>query len=395
MPSSPLRLAYFSPLPPDRSGIADYSWELLPHLAERCALTVFAVNDATVAPAGFDLRPAAGYPAARLDFDLTLYHMGNSLYHDDIYRLLTRYPGVVVLHDFYLHQLMAERTTGRGDFPAYAREMGYARGVPGYRLARRIRDGRAPSPLYEEPLNARLIDSSLGLVVHSAFAANGVRRRRPDAPVAVVPQPIAGYPARSLRETLGLPASAVVFAVLGQVTAVKQVPVVLKALATLRESIPDIHLLVVGEVLPEVALDRAIADLGMEEAVTQAGYAPTLQAFADYIATADVVINLRLPTLGETSAAALRALDLGRPLVVYNHGWYAEIPDGAAIKVEPGDEAALLAALSDLARSPALRQQLGAAARAYVASTCRPAAVADAYIAFLGSLAASIRERYR
>lgn len=395
MPSPPLRLAYFSPLPPARSGIADYSWELLPHLAERCALTVFATNGATGAPAGFDLRPVAEYPAARLDYDLTLYHMGNSLYHDDIYRLLTRYPGVVVLHDFYLHHLMAERTAGRGDFPAYAREMGYARGVSGYRLARQVRDGCAPSPLYEEPLNARLIDSSLGLIVHSAFVANGVRRQRPDAPVAVVPQPIADYPARSLRETLSLPASAVIFAVLGQVTAVKQVPAVLRALATLRERIPDIHLLVVGEVLTEAALDKTIADLKMEEAVTQVGFAPTLQSFVDYIATADVVINLRQPTLGETSAAALRALDLGRPLVVYNHGWYAEIPDGAAMKVEPGDEAALLAALSGLARSPALRRQIGAAARAYVTSTCRPAAVADAYIAFLGSLAESIQERYR
>jgi glycosyltransferase involved in cell wall biosynthesis len=395
MSSSPLRLAYFSPLPPARSGIADYSRDLLPELASRCALTVFTVDEAAIAPPGIDLRPAVEFARVRDQFDLALYHMGNSLYHDDIYRLLTRYPGVVVLHDVYLHHLMAERTAGRGNFPAYAREMGYARGLTGYRLARQIRDGHIPTPLYEEPLNRRLIATSLGFIVHSDFAAQAIRERRPDAHIGVVAQPIGDHPAVSRREQLGLPPDTVLFAVVGQVTAVKQLPATLRALSALRQNYPDVHLLIVGEVLPEVTLDAAIAELDLAEVVTQVGYAPTLQDFVDWTATADVVINLRQPTLGETSAAVLRALELGRPLVVTDHGWYAEIPDSVAMKVAPGDEAALLVALSDLARSPARRRQMGAAARAYVAETCRPDLVAGAYVAFLESVVDGVMERFR
>lgn len=393
---SPLRIAYFSPLPPARSGIADYSYELLPYLAGHCAVTVYAADAEARAPEELPVRPLDDYPAARWDHDLALYHMGNSLYHDVLYDMVLRYPGVVVLHDFFLHHLLAERTTGRGDFPAYARELHYAHGPAGIALARQIRDHRAPMPLFDEPLNARLVDTSLGLIVHSEYAAAPLRERAPGLPLAVVAQPMtllseSQVRARSRRYELGLADTAVVFAVVGQVTAAKQLPAVLKAVAALRASNPDVHLLIVGEILPEVDLDALIAEYALEPAVIRPGYAATLDEFVDWIATADAAINLRYPTLGETSAAALRALAAGRPLVVYDHGWYSEIPDGAAMKVPPLDDSALLAALSDLARSAAFRQQIGAAGARYVETACRPEAVAGAYATFLDSIVARWR----
>ena len=76
----------------------------------------------------------------------------------------------------------------------------------------------------------------------------------------------------------------------------------------------------------------------------------------------------------------------GRPLVVFDHGWYGELPGGAAVKVPPLDEGALLAALLELAGDPAQRTALGAAAAQYVAERCAPAVVADAYVAFVAGL---------
>ena len=45
------------------------------------------------------------------------------------------------------------------------------------------------------------------------------------------------------------------------------------------------------------------------------------------MAACDVVVSLRAPTMGETSGSAIRALSLGRPLVVSDLGWFAELPD--------------------------------------------------------------------
>ena len=379
-----LRLAYFSPLPPAHSGIADYSAELLPVLAERADVTLF--SDAPAAPGGLPRRPLDAFPAERWAFDLPLYQMGNSAHHAAIYRMLLRFPGVAVLHDFHLHHLLAHLTLGEGRFADYAREMDYALGDAAAPLLRNIRSGRAANPLYEVALNERLLDSSLGLIVHSQTVAGWIRAVRPAARVAVIPHLVVPRPARSRRAELNLPPEALLIAVIGQVTAAKQLPLALRAFRRLLAFVPEAYFLIVGEVLPEVDLDGMLSELGLGERVIRLDYVASFDAFVDWAATADVVLNLRYPTLGETSGAALRVMAAGRPLVVFDHGWYGELPDEAAVKVPPLDEEALLVALLELARDPARRAALGVAAAGTVAAQCAPAAVADAYVAFMTAL---------
>ncbi len=379
-----LRLAYFSPLPPAHSGIADYSAELLPALAERADVTLF--SDAPISPGGLPRRPLDAFPAERWAFDLPLYQMGNSAHHAEIYRMLRRFPGVTVLHDFHLHHLLAHLTLGAGRFADYAREMAYALGDEAAPLLRDIRSGRAANPLYEVALNERLLDSSLGLIVHSQTVAGWIRAARPAARVAVIPHLVVPRPARSRRAALNLPPEAFLLAVVGQVTAAKQLPLALRAFQRLLAFAPQAYFLIVGEALPEVDLDETLRDLGLGERVIRLDYVESFDAFVDWAATADVVLNLRYPTLGETSGAALRVMAAGRPLVVFDHGWYGELPDEVAVKAPPLDEEALLAALLELARDPERRAALGAAAARYVATQCAPAAVADAYVEFIAAL---------
>ena len=85
-----VKVALFSPMPPERSGIADYSALLLPALRQRC--------DIVVVKRGAK-RPPRGV-------DLSVYHIGNNPEaHGWILDALRRTPGVVVLHDFVLHHL--------------------------------------------------------------------------------------------------------------------------------------------------------------------------------------------------------------------------------------------------------------------------------------------------
>lgn len=379
-----LRLAYFSPLPPARSGIADYSAELLPYLAERADVTLFA--DGPAAGDGLPRRPLAAFPAERWAFDAPIYHMGNSTYHAGIYRMLLRHPGVTVLHDYTLHHLLAHMTIGAGSFAAYSREMTYALGSAAAPRLRSIRSGREPNPLTEVALSERLIDSSLALIVHSHTVAGWIAATRPLARVAVIPHLVVPRRGRSRRDQLKLPPEAVLIAVVGQVTSAKQLPLALRAFRRLLAFVPDARFLIVGEVLPEVDLDAALGEQGLAERVIRLDYVESFDAFNDWAATADIVLNLRYPTLGETSGAALRVMAAGRPLIVFDHGWYGEIPEGAAVRVPPLDEEALLAALLELARSPERREAMGATAARYVAQVCAPAAVADAYLEFIAAL---------
>lgn len=382
-------VAYVSPLPPARSGIADYSRELLPHLAAHLDLTLYAADPAAVAPelhAQFAIHPFAAFPAQRWDHELTLYQMGNSAQHAAMYELLRRFPGVVVLHDVVLHHFTVYRTLGQGDTAAYAREMGYSLGAAGLRRATAVARGRARPDVFAAPLNERVIDLSLGMVVHSDYVARRVERHRPALPLRTIPALVQPRDGRSRRAELGLPPDAVLFASLGQITAEKQLDRALRAFRRLRQTVPHAHYLLVGEVRPDVDLPALLQALDLADAVHPVGFAPDLQTFVDWLHTADVVINLRHPTLGETSATALRALAAARPLVVYDHGWYSEIPDAACVKIAPLDDAALYAAMQRLATSAAERRRLGAAGQRYTADHCHPAAVAAAYADFLHTL---------
>jgi glycosyltransferase involved in cell wall biosynthesis len=380
-----LRIAYFSPLPPDRSGIADYSAELLPHLAPIAEVTLFTNNPNPASSAGLPVIPVAEFPARHHQFDLALYQMGNSTHHGEIYETLIRYPGFVVLHDYSLHHFMRHHTQQKSDWTGYGRELAYALGTDGWKMARSIRAGDTLPALFEEPLNERVIDVSLGILVHSHFAATGVRNRRPEMPLAVIPalvEPRGGF---SRREALGLPEEAVLFGSFGQVTAEKQIEMALEAFSRVREVYPQCHYLLVGEVMPDVGhrLEQIVHELALAGFVHQTGFSPGIDEFVDWLQTVDVVVNLRHPTVGETSATALRALAAAKPLIVFDHGWYSEIPDEMAIKVAPLDPAGLLAAMTRLAGSAELRRVMGQAGQVYTRNNCHPEKVAAGYLKFL------------
>jgi glycosyltransferase involved in cell wall biosynthesis len=392
--SPPLRLAYFSPLPPARSGIADYSREILPHLAQIVDLTLFCVDPDAAEQAlheQFPIYRFSDYAKMRWRFDLPLYQMGNNTtHHEEIYRMSRRYPGAVVLHDVILHLFIAHRTVGQGNFPGYTREMGYVLGETGVNYSWAIRHGERQHPLTELTLNQRVVDLSLGTLVHSHHALDLIHATRPQHPVWVIPAPIAAYempldeppsagsaplaPQHPWRE------DAIVFASVGQITAAKRLDRALAAFARLRHEMPLVRYLLVGEVFQnEVDLPALLEEYDLGDDVHVTGFVPDLPTFMGWLATADVVVNLRYPTVGETSAAALRALSAGRPLIVYDHGWYAELPDEVALKAPLLDDDALVAAMRRLASDAQLRMHMGHEARAYAGGQ-HPAHTARAYV---------------
>jgi len=397
-----LKIAYFSPLPPAATGIADYSRELIAPLAEMTALTLFAPSPEAVDAdirARYPVRPEAVFPEQRWSFDLALYHMGNSgFYHAGIYETALRYPGVVALHEVFLPDFIAHVTIGRGDHAAYAREMGYESGATGYEQAWRIRLGRRPGPAESMQFSRRLIDRSLGVVVHSQSAAELVRR--PGAAVAseagrpriaVLPQLVARTEATSMRHALNLPVQTVIFATTGLVNASKRLDQALDAFARVKESEPDTFFLIVGGVHADVDLAKLIRERGLQNHVHHTGRVGSLAAFAGWTMAADVVVTLRQPTLGEASNAAVRALAAGKPLIVYDEGWYGELPESVCLKVPSLDEQALTGAMLYMVRQPQARQEMGRAATAYAADKLDPGRVARQYEQFMTNVLRDIR----
>jgi hypothetical protein len=177
-----LRIAHWSPLPPQRSGIADYCAELLPVLAQHLDITLLSEGSARPggALAGFSCQPADQLPrllgsAGADSCAAVVYHLGNNRdFHTAIYRGLLRVPGIVVLHDLVLHHLVRDLTLYAGDPAAYQEEMRYAYGRTGELQARRSIASGVPLDPWSFPLFERVVDRSLGILVHNRFTAERV-----------------------------------------------------------------------------------------------------------------------------------------------------------------------------------------------------------------------------
>jgi glycosyltransferase involved in cell wall biosynthesis len=369
-----VKVSYFSPLPPSTSGIADYSALLLPALERLLDVDV--------------VRPGRTRPVA--DADVALYHVGNDPdAHGWIVDALRRRPGVVVLHDFVIHHLVAGLTIGRHDGHAYLAAMEREAGVPGRLLGYGVLEGRVP-PLWEVrpqefPLAGEVLDRATGVIVHSRYVEALVREHGYSGPLHRIPHPAWPVPPAAPEAIAGSP----LVGSFGHINENKRMPQLLEAFAALRRTRHGARLLVVGSEAPGFDLAGRIERTGLDATgVIREPYVEEERLWS-LMAACDAIVLLRAPTMGETSGAAIRALSLGKPLVVSDVGWFSELPDDVAIKIPVGGEEevqALTAALRRLA-DPAAAAAMGEAARALVAREHDVDRVAERYAAALEGVA--------
>ena len=346
-----MKVAYLSPMPPERSGIADYSALLVPELARRVELAVVK-------------RGAKRLPRGT---DVALYHVGNDpKAHGWILAALRRSPGVVVLHDFVLHHLISGTTLARGDVSGYLDALEREGGLVARLLGHAVVEKRI-LPLWESrpedfPLAGEVLRHATGLIVHSHWVEERARAAGYEGPMWRIPHPAWKAPAIEPRvsETEGRP----LIGSFGNVNSSKRIPQLLEAFARLRRSRPEARLLLVGAVSPGFDLDRRLQRLGLsEEGIVREAYVEEDRLWS-LMAACDVCVNLRAPTMGETSGSVIRQLSLGKPVVVSDVGWFAELPDSVALKVpvDDGEVDTLYAALELLARDDGARAAMSASA---------------------------------
>jgi glycosyltransferase involved in cell wall biosynthesis len=355
-----MKVAYYSPLPPSRSGIADYSALVVPALAERVEVVVARP------PGRFRREPKA---------DVSLYHVGNDPdEHGWIVEALRRRPGVVVLHEFVLHHLVSGITLARGDVEGYCAALERDSGLVGRLLGHAVADARI-DPLWETrpqdfPLAGEILDLATGLVVHSRYVEERARAAGYPGPVWQVPMPAWPIPAVEPARVEGSP----LLGSFGHVNESKRIPQVFAAFERLRARRQEARLLLVGSWSPR------FEEVEPPAGVVRRDYVPEDELWR-LLAACDAVVSLRWPTMGETSAAAIRALSLGKPLVVSDVGWFSELPDSVAAKVPVGEgEIEQLERAMELA---ATSPEMGAAAHRLAETEHNLDRVADLYAAAL------------
>lgn len=365
-----MRIAFFSPLPPAKSGIADYSATLLEELSKCSDTKVFT------SAGGFD-------PS---QFDIALYQIGNNSFHEFCYETALKHPGVPVLHEANLHHLLAGLTIKRGDWDGYLREVEYDGGSEAHRYALEYVRTQKRGPDYEGvSMLRRLLERSRGLIVHSKCVADAARGAGFQGPIARIPHGawIPEANRMDARERLGVEELTPLIGIFGFLKPYKRIAESLRAFRRLIRVEPKAKMILVGEPHPELRLDSLIETLGLQAFVRVLGFTP-IEQFVDYLAACDIVLNLRHPTVGENSGTLMRALGLGKAVVVSDTGSFRELPDGICLKtpIDSTEEECLFEYMQLLVARPGLARQLGQRARAWVERECNWTSVARSYVSF-------------
>lgn len=377
-----------SPLPPVRSGIADYCADLLPHLAERCDLRLVHLPGQPVDPAIAGRYPVVELEEAGEGGRLALYQMGNNPWHLEIWKRALEKPGVLTLHDLVLHHFLIERTIKHQDFEGYRQALAEDHGWIGEAAGRPIRwpGGSGRSSQFCLPAHHSLLSRQIGVLTHSDWAREILAEEIPGlrvrslpmgVPLAAPADPVEGA---AFRRRHGLPVGAPLIGAFGFQTPMKRTEVLIDALQD--PALAGVHLMVAGEISPIYGLANYARLVGVEERVHFLGYLP-FEEWEAGIAAVDLCLNLRYPTAGETSASLLRILAVGKVAIVSDYAQSADLPDAVVVKVPVGDgeRQVLIDKVSELLGDRERLRQLEAEARSYVAHEHRLGDSAAAMVA--------------
>ena len=384
-----MRLAWFTPWPPDRHPAARRSRDIVRALSARGEAidlvvaddaAAFGADRAATVPPGVHVVSAAECRAQGSRPDLAVYYVANDTACEFMWPSVFEQPGLLVLHDINIHAMRRAGAQGRAaayrtefasnhpDVPPDAAELAIA-GFAG---------------AYESfwPMIRSVVEASRVVAVPTAAAARDVQARWPDASIVTIapgiqaPAPSDADTCMARRSAWNIPAEAVVFGVVGHGDdpAARRLPQILRAFASTLARVPHVRLLVSG-----MEADLAAQPAAVRTAITRVG--PLTEEERGHLMDAvDVLVDLHWPPLAGPSDHRLAGMAAGRLAIFMETGEAADVPAldprswrppvdgrdpvGVAIDILDEDHSLRLACYR-LAVDHALRERLGRAAHAY------------------------------
>lgn len=384
------KLAYLSPFHPERSGISDYTDELLPSLAQYydiCVITELPTVGNEWIRSNCEIHTTQEFIAHSERYDRVLYHFGNSHFHAHMFDLLEQCPGVVVLHDFYLGDVQRYREAHNIPTHAWTRSLYESHGYRAVR--RRFLAHEQDSVGRDYPANFQVLHDALGVITHSEFSRRlsdqwyGKDVAQDSAIIPLLRVPSAANDREFSRKTLGLAEDEFIITSFGFLGPTKLNQNLMDAWLHSKLAEDEKCILVfVGENSASeysLALEKAIKSSGLPHRIRITGWTDT-DTYRHYLASSDISVQLRGNSRGETSAAVLDCMNHSIATIVNATGAMAELPADAVWMLPSKftlDQ--LVEALETLYENQVQRESLGYAAAGYIRAHHSPSHCATQY----------------
>ena len=336
------KIAFFTPLPPKQSGIADYSVDILNGLAEYFLIDVYIdkgyVADCKLSE-GIEVYCYDKFADQKDGYIDIVYQVGNSEYHSYMFPYIKSFPGTVVLHDYNLHGVIHYLTAKKGDlkrYKEYLREDHDNDFVNGY--INDISSGRSGLKIFEIASNGFVVNHANKIIVHSDYAKKRLLEKSISYNVKKIPHytniSTLNDNKNKVRRDLGIGEEQTVLSAFGHIHETKRIMPLLKSFKKLLEIDEGLLLCLVGKPAPDIKqeLEQFISNNNMKDKVIITGYVE-LTTFEDYIDATDICLNLRYPYNGETSGSFMRMLAKEKCTVINDIGSFSEVPDNCCVKL--------------------------------------------------------------
>ncbi|WP_410211797.1 glycosyltransferase [Aquirhabdus sp.] len=383
------KLAYVSPLPPLRSGISDYSAELLPELSRFYDIDVIVEQDVILSSWVADsssIKNAEWLARNAESYDRVIYHFGNSEFHQYMFDLIEQVPGIVVLHDFFISGIVGHMELQGFRPRGWAKELYHSHGYNAVKIYSKSQE----DAVWKYPCNKSVLESAQGVIVHSNSPKKlGTQWLGEDFVKNWSVIPLLRAPAQPIdrteaRQALDIPEDAFVICSFGLLGPTKQNKRLLDAwLDSKLSKHKNCHLIFVGEAPSNSSYTKdlleTIADSDASNRIKITGWASTLQ-FRQYLAAADLGVQLRTQSRGETSAAVLDCMNYGLACIANANGSMAELPQDAVWMLDDDFEnTQLTKALETLWKDHDQRNLISTLARQNIRLNHTPRACAEQY----------------
>lgn len=370
------KLAFISPLPPEKSGISYYSEELLPYLSEYYDIDVIN-NDPNVQNrenvSECEVKTVDEFIHSYNNYDRVLYQIGNSHFHAHMFKLIKSHPGIAVMHDFYLsggiHWLSKN---GEGEefnysFNDYLYESHGFSAVSYNNLE--INDGNA---IEKYPCNYPVLENARTVIFHSRYSLNLASEWYKNFPLSKLNViPLLRIPAKSqnkkmARDYLGLREDDVVIISLGYIAPTKLNDRIIRAYNQANTSAKNTKLVFVGH-NPDSDYGRKILSLidnsPRKESIVITDWVSD-DDYKQWLAAGDIGIQLRTMSRGETSAAVLDCMNYGLATIVNANGSMSELAvESVKLLDDEFTDYDLKVAIEDFVNDASKRHEFGRNAR--------------------------------
>lgn len=335
---------WFSPLPPDRTDIGHFTARILPSLSEIAEIVVWTSTRNSSAELGKFCKVRELEKIPRIEemhrADSIFYNLGNhGPFHAAILRHAWHVPGIVVLHEADLHGLLAYTWVEQEhDSERYLAELEREHGKAGRRFGEaRLRGSDVQKDLARMPLLSAAIANALAVICHTDQTHKAASDR--SIPVFQTSLPFASSSLKrpSLRSG---PLRLLQF---GYLNPYRRTLEILKLISQWPRR-AEVRFDIAGQLWDERLVRSTVSKLQLDGIVSIHGYLEEAQ-LNKRIAEADLVLNLRYPTLGEASGSQLRIWNASVPSVVPSIGWFADLPEGSVLKISPESESGELHAI--------------------------------------------------